>query len=81
MHTLQPYRVGTKKGKSLAMIIPARFARLNHIDTSTIFILKYESSKTGNIFLQRISPIEDRKLMIPADESFEASQQVSSGDQ
>ena len=78
---MQLYRVGTKKGKSLAMIIPARFARLNHIDTSTIFILKYESSKTGNILLQRISPIEDRKLMIPADESFEASQQVSSGGQ
>ncbi|MGA9844961.1 MAG: hypothetical protein WBQ25_21875 [Nitrososphaeraceae archaeon] len=80
IYAIQPYEVGTKNGKSLAMIIPAGFARKNRIDASTIFILKAEEGKSGNIILHRINDCKDRKLMIPVDESFEASnQQVPSG--
>jgi hypothetical protein len=78
LYVVRPYKVGTKSGKSLAMIIPAGFARDNHIDTSTIFILKNEDSKIGKIILQRIRDIGDEKSMTPAGESFEASnQQIS----
>jgi hypothetical protein len=72
LYVVRPYKVGTKNG------IPAGFARDNHIDTSTIFILKNEDSKIGKIILQRIKDIEDEKSMTPAGESFEASnQQIS----
>jgi hypothetical protein len=67
IHVVQPYWVGTKYRKSLAMIIPAGFARDNHIDTSTICILKNENSKMGKIILQRIKDIEDEKSMTPDD--------------
>jgi hypothetical protein len=78
LYVVRPYKVGTKNGKSLAMIIPAGFARDNHIDTSTIFILKNEDSKIGKIILQRIRDIGDEKSMTPAGESLEASnQQIS----
>jgi hypothetical protein len=67
LYVVHPYKVGTKSGKSLAMIIPAGFARDNHIDTSTIFILKNENSKMGKIVLQRIKDVEDEKSMTPND--------------
>ena len=80
-YVIQPYKVGTKNGESLAMIIPARFAKDNHIDTSTIFILRNEENQTGKIILKRMRNIKDEELMTPADESFQASsQQVSLGD-
>jgi hypothetical protein len=64
------------------MIIPASFARINHIDTSTIFILRNEENQTGRIIPNRINNIKDDKLMTPTGESFQASsQQVSRGDQ
>ena len=77
-YIIRPYTVGTKKGKSLAMIIPAGFARNNKIDASTIFILKNEGNTLGKITLQRIKYREDEKSMTPTGESLEASdQQVS----
>lgn len=78
---IQPYKVGTKNGESLAMIIPARFARSNRIDTSTIFILKNEENQTGKILLKRIKNIKDKKSMIPADKNFAASNQQTSSSQ
>lgn len=78
---IQPYKVGTKNGESLAMIIPARFARDNRIDTSTIFILRNEENQTGKILLKRINNIKDEELMTPADESFQASNQQTSSSQ
>lgn len=82
LYVIQPYAVGTKNRKSLAMIIPASYARVNHIDTSTIFILRNEENQTGRIILNRIKNIKDDKLMTLTDESFQASsQQVLQGDQ
>jgi len=72
-YVIKPYKVGTKKGKSLAMIIPARFARDNQIDTSTIFILKNEFDNLENITLERIRYGEEKRTVIPTGESLEAS--------
>jgi len=79
LYIIQPYKAGAKNGKSLAMIIPAHFARDNRIDTSTIFILRNEKSQSGSILLKRVKNINDEeKLMTPADKNFQASsQQVS----
>jgi hypothetical protein len=76
LYVVQPYKVGTKNTKSLAMIIPAGFARDNHIDTSTIFILRNLKDQTGNLTFQRVD-CENEK-MTPARESFEASSQQAS---
>jgi antitoxin component of MazEF toxin-antitoxin module len=40
VYALQPYQVGSKNGKSLAIVIPAEVAKKYNIDTSTIFALK-----------------------------------------
>ena len=81
LYVVKPYQVGTKKTKSLAMIIPARFARDNQIDTSTIFILRNLNDKTGNVTLERVNCKNGR--MISTGESFEATNQQipSRGDQ
>ena len=77
---VQPYKVGTRSGKSLAMIIPAGFAKENHIDVSTIFVIKKLEDKTGNIVFQRVNCENER--MISAGKSLGApSQQVSLGSQ
>jgi hypothetical protein len=44
-YAVQPYKVGTRSGKSLAMIIPARFAKENQIDVSTIFVIKKKTKQ------------------------------------
>jgi hypothetical protein len=47
VYALQPYQVGSKNAKSLAIVIPARVAKRYDIDTSTIFTLKGDDiSKT-----------------------------------
>jgi hypothetical protein len=80
IYVVQPYKVGTKRGKSLAMIIPAEFARDNHIDTSTIFILRNLKDNTGKITFQRVN-CENEK-MTPTGKSLGApGQQVSLGSQ
>jgi hypothetical protein len=39
---IQPYLVGSKRAKSLAVIIPARIAKENDINSSTVFTLKVD---------------------------------------
>ena len=79
-YAVQPYKVGTRSGKSLAMIIPAGFAKENHIDISTIFILKKLEGKTGNIVFQRVDYKNEK--MISTGKSLGApSQQISLGSQ
>jgi hypothetical protein len=79
-YVVQPYKVGTKSGKSLAMIIPAGFAKENHIDVSTIFVIKKLKDKTGNIVFQRVNYENERT--ISTGKSLEAtSQQISIGSQ
>ncbi len=83
IHAVQPYWVGTKDRKSLALIIPAQIAKEQELSASTIFALRIDDTK--KIILQVVSAkCEDEGTMMrPADKSFQApNQQVSSsGDQ
>jgi hypothetical protein len=77
-YVVQPYKVGTRSGKSIAMIISAGFAKENQIDVCTIFIIKKSDDKTGNIVFQRVNCENER--MISAGKSLGApSQQISLG--
>lgn len=82
LYVLQPYKVGSKNSKSLAIIIPAEVKEECNIDISTPFAL-YLDKKTKKVTLQNINAmIQIKDMMKPADESFAASnQQVSSGAQ
>ncbi len=53
VYALQPYYVGSKNGKSLALVIPARVAKKYNLDASTIFALKTDDI-THTITLQNI---------------------------
>lgn len=43
VYALQPYYVGSKRGKSLAVVIPAKVAKKFKLDASTIFYLKADN--------------------------------------
>ena len=76
VYVIQPYEVGATKRKSLAMIIPAKYARDNQIDKSTVFIVK-ANEQNGKIVFHRIKDIGLEELM-PTGESFQASSQQES---
>jgi hypothetical protein len=79
VYVVQPYEVGTKERKSLAIIIPAKITRAHHINTSTIFALGVDE-KTTRITLREVytKDEDEEKKMAPAYESFQASsKQVS----
>jgi hypothetical protein len=81
IYALQPYQVGNKNAKSLAIVIPCDVAKENNVNTSTIFTLLVDS-KTKKVILQTIDKISEPHqcdCAIPAGESLEgSSQQVSS---
>jgi antitoxin component of MazEF toxin-antitoxin module len=76
---VQPYRVGSKQGESLALVIPARLRREADITNSTILMIKIDGN-TKRITVQKVNEIIEKcENMIPAVESLEATkQQVSS---
>lgn len=45
LYALQPYHVGSRDRKSLAVIIPAKVVKQCHVDPSTIFTLKVDDDK------------------------------------
>jgi len=45
IHVIQPYWVGTKERKSLALIIPSQIAKEQNLDASTIFALRVDDTK------------------------------------
>jgi hypothetical protein len=45
VYILQPYEVGSKKAKSLAMIIPAKVVKKYNISTSTAFALRADEER------------------------------------
>lgn len=53
IYALQPYYVGSKNGKSLAIVIPAKVAKKYNLNSSTIFSLKTDDV-TNTITLQNI---------------------------
>lgn len=80
VYVVQPYKVGTKERKSLAIIIPAKIAREYDVSTSTILALSI-NGRDERMTLQKVN-VNNEKKMIPAHRSFEASnQQASSGNQ
>jgi hypothetical protein len=42
VYVIQPYEVGSKKAKSLAVVIPATVVKKYRINSSTIFALRPE---------------------------------------
>ena len=53
LYALQPYYIGSKDGKSLALIIPARVAKRCNVDASTVFTLQIDEDKK-RLMLQTI---------------------------
>lgn len=77
LYVLQPYEVGSKKSKSLALIIPAKLVKKYKIDTSTVFALQHNPN-TKTITLHQTSTIlteiqDQNQMTIPEDQSFETS--------
>jgi hypothetical protein len=54
LYAVQPYQVGSKRGKSLVFSIPARIAKEWQIDTSTVFVLR-TNEKNRTLTLQNIN--------------------------
>jgi antitoxin component of MazEF toxin-antitoxin module len=73
---VQPYLVGSKKSKSLALIIPAEVVKQYQIDTSTAFALK-ANAETNLITLQQTKYLEteDQKYLKPTEQPFHGSTQ------
>jgi antitoxin component of MazEF toxin-antitoxin module len=53
LYALQPYYIGSKDGKSLALIIPAKVAKRYNVDASTVFTLQIDEDKK-RLMLQTI---------------------------
>ncbi len=58
LHILQPYHVGSRRGRSLAVIIPAEVVREYCIDTSTVFALRTNANEK-KVILQMVNGLED----------------------
>jgi hypothetical protein len=56
VYAIQPYEVGSKHGKSLALIIPAKVAKQYNVDTSTVFALRVDDDRK-RIILQTLNEI------------------------
>lgn len=60
VYALQPYQVGSRNGKSLAIVIPAQVAKKYDIDISTIFALKADDN-TRTVTLQTVLKLSGNK--------------------
>jgi hypothetical protein len=58
IYMVQPYRVGSKHGKSLVIVIPAKVVKKYSINTSTIFALTGDDN-TKTITLQNVSKMNN----------------------
>ena len=56
VYALQPYQVGSKDGKSLALIIPAKVARQCNVNMSTVFTLRIDQD-SKRIMLETLNEI------------------------
>ena len=64
LHVIQPYWVGSKDRKSLAMIIPAQVVKDQNLDTSTILAMRV--SNNANIILKVDTKSKDKEDMFTA---------------
>jgi hypothetical protein len=53
VYVIQPYRVGTKDRKSLAIVIPAQVVKEYSFNTSTVFALNVEKGNS-KIILRKV---------------------------
>jgi antitoxin component of MazEF toxin-antitoxin module len=83
LYAIQPYEVGSKDGKSLALIIPAKVAKQCNVDTSTVFTLRVDEDRK-RITLQTFNEIimdncrdsiSRKTTAVDAGQRFEASAQ------
>ena len=74
IYVIQPYHVGSKYAKSLALVIPAKIVKEYNLNISTVFALRAEQ-KTKKITLQTINAIDEQKDVISTGESLAASNQ------
>jgi hypothetical protein len=73
-YAIQPYYVGSRDRKSLAIILPAKVTKECKINPSTIFAIQVNKHRR-NIVLQVINaPYQE---MVSAGDSFGPSQQTS----
>ncbi|HEY7078151.1 MAG TPA: hypothetical protein VH500_00520 [Nitrososphaeraceae archaeon] len=77
VYVIQPYAVGSKTSKSLAIIIPAEVKKEFHIDISTPFVL-YPDKATKIVTLQNMKEIIHTRNMMYAGQSLAASNQHTS---
>ena len=62
VYTLQPYYVGSKKGRSLAIVLPVHLVRKYSFDESTIFLVRSDESK-NTITLESIADFKKSKVL------------------
>jgi hypothetical protein len=65
LYVLQPYQVGSKYRKSLAVIIPAEVTKQYNIDKSTVFTLQVDDDKK-RLMLQMIDKVIPNNLAVAA---------------
>jgi hypothetical protein len=73
VYAIQPYLVGSKQAKSLALVIPAQVVREYNINPSTVFTLR-RTKKTKGIILQSVNNSSTENMM-HAGQSLAASSQ------
>jgi hypothetical protein len=67
-HLIQPYQVGSKNSKSLAIVIPSDIRKKMQIDSSTVFVLK--TNNNNKCISLTIADIENNENnMIPVDKN------------
>jgi hypothetical protein len=75
-YVLQPYEVGgSKKCKSLALLIPARMVRECNISTSTVFALKADHCTKTITVQQTLYPNIEKEMTSPTGESLDPTDQ------
>jgi antitoxin component of MazEF toxin-antitoxin module len=78
IYVVQPYQVGTKHRKSLAIIIPSKIAKECNVNTSTVFSIRIDK-RNNRIALRTENSIKnDKDRMMPAEERFQAPSQLLS---
>lgn len=73
---MQPYRVGSKNGKSLVILIPARIVKEFNINTSTVFMLRKNKEKK-TITLETIHELNEQMMLIEGTKDEPAPSEVN----
>jgi len=72
---MQPYQVGSRSGKSLVILIPAKIVREFNINTSTVFMLSKNNEKK-TICLETIHELNEHITLAERKEDRQVSSKV-----